>query len=364
VRRAEIVLATADGLGTDQQQISRVLWRTSRSTAAGMEARHVSRLPSQADVQEKIRVWRDKLDESSHPVCRRPADQSRNELRKPCTVTPGVHVPQQHADVGEWLAALDVGEHELVDPSRGQLLDYGHNPIAQRHLVGFVSLHACGGDPPHLGGQVKLIEAGTKGLFGSERGQDGHLERSRGYAVLGPEPANELRHVLVGQRGMVARRCNLGALWEKVFVALLAGWVCPPAVVIGSGGGNDGLDAAPHPARRLRFAQPDGLVSAARRTRLIGANQLLLRAEIEPIGCFIFDVAGGGLPRKPFPDQSFLGAGARRQLVGRHLPAFTQRIEQAQPVSKKHRCADRGSHRDRPASSQGMHSKLATSAPP
>ena len=61
-------------------------------------------------------------------------------------------------------------------------------------------------------------------------------------------------------------------------------------------------------------------VSAARRTRLIGANQLLLRAEIEPIGCFIFDVAGGGLPRKPFPDQSFLGAGARCQLVGVIFP--------------------------------------------
>ncbi len=45
VWRAEIVLARADGLGTDQRQISRVLRRTSRSTAAGVEAGkgHVSR---------------------------------------------------------------------------------------------------------------------------------------------------------------------------------------------------------------------------------------------------------------------------------------------------------------------------------
>jgi hypothetical protein len=44
VWRAEIVLARADGLGADQQQISRVLRRTSRSTAAGVEAGKGARL--------------------------------------------------------------------------------------------------------------------------------------------------------------------------------------------------------------------------------------------------------------------------------------------------------------------------------
>ena len=84
-------------------------------------------------------------------------------------------------------------------------------PVAQRHTMLCLDLHALGRDRPRGHRKIDLLPARTQDLAGAHRSEDGELERQpdETVSVAGLKPAQEGRHLGVGHGRVVAGSTRL-----------------------------------------------------------------------------------------------------------------------------------------------------------